>query len=226
MHAFSFLPHHDLRVLPLCATRPTAQSHRLQRQAAAIRFRSASALLSHRSIKTPASCASDSAQCDILARQHARFSHLCLILHSRLDCTQPQLVRGTRRLDREAAGSLTERATLYWLRRSVSDNNLPVIQVRRILYRSSACAIASLFAAKVKLAPPQQQLPDIQAETNQLQSLREQLETVRWQIGSMTCFGMARSAARKEYAGRLQAAYSKALERARIEITKMVDGSL
>lgn len=69
---------------------------------------------------------------------------------------------------------------------SVSDNNLPVIQV--------------------KLAPPQQQLPDIQAETNQLQSLREQLET--------------------EYAGRLQAAYSKALERARIEITKMVDGSL
>lgn len=69
---------------------------------------------------------------------------------------------------------------------SVSEDSLPVIQV--------------------KLAPPQQQLPDIQAETNQLQSLREELET--------------------EYAEKLQAAYGKAVEQARVEINKMIDGSL
>lgn len=39
--------------------------------------------------------------------------------------------------------------------------------------------VTTSFAAKVKLAPPKQQLPEITAEAHDLQILREELETVR-----------------------------------------------
>lgn len=59
---------------------------------------------------------------------------------------------------------------------------------------------------QVRLAPPKQQLPDVAAETSQLEHLREQLET--------------------DLFGKLHAAYASALEHARAEINKLVDGSL
>lgn len=56
---------------------------------------------------------------------------------------------------------------------------------------------------QVKLAPPKQQLPEISAETNGLQSLREELETV--------------------YLEKLQSAYARTLEQARVQINEIVD---